>query len=118
MAEMFWLPERSIWLAIIMMWRRPDHTTSNTLRYGMAASRTSSAAAVAIGGAPTIKAASPSVRTRSGAKVSLASRAPSEGMVPNGLAITSPASRQASAQAMTQNSARVTPASLTGPGAP
>ena len=32
MAEMFWLPERSIWLAIIMMWRRPDHTTSNTLR--------------------------------------------------------------------------------------
>jgi hypothetical protein len=32
MAEMFWLPVRSIWLAIIMMWRRPDHTTSKTLR--------------------------------------------------------------------------------------
>jgi hypothetical protein len=31
-AEMFWLPVRSIWLAIIMMWRRPDHTTSNTVR--------------------------------------------------------------------------------------
>ena len=49
---MFWLPKRSIWLAIIMMWRRPDHTTSNTRRYGMAASRTSSAGRVAIGGAP------------------------------------------------------------------
>jgi hypothetical protein len=32
MAEMFWLPVRSIWLAIIIMLRRPDHTTSKTLR--------------------------------------------------------------------------------------
>ena len=34
-------------------------------------------------------------------------------MVPNGLTMTSPASRQTSAQAMTQDSARVTPGSLT-----
>ena len=34
MAEMFWLPVRSIWLAIIMMWRRPDHTTSKTRAVG------------------------------------------------------------------------------------
>ena len=77
----------------------------------MAASRTSSAGRVASGGAPTMSAASPSVSTRSGAKVSLASRAPSAGMVPNGLAMTSPSPRQASAQAMTQDSARVTPGS-------
>jgi len=32
MAEMFWLPKRSTWLAIIMMWRRPDQTTSKTRR--------------------------------------------------------------------------------------
>src|SRR6516165_4720261 len=75
----------------------------------MAASRTSSPGRAASGGAPTMSAASPSVRTRSGAKVSLASLAPSDGMVPKGLAMTSPAPRQASAQAMTQDSARVTP---------
>src|SRR3984957_8412135 len=93
------------------MLRRPDHTTSNTLRYGMAASRASAAGGVAMGGAPTMSAASPSVRTMSGEKVSLASRAPRAGMVPNGLTMTSPASRHTSAQAMTQDSARVTPMS-------
>ena len=79
MAEMFWLPVRSIWLAIIIMLRRPDHTTSKTVRYGMAASRTSSAGRAAMGGAPTMRAASPSVSTMSGEKVRLASRAPERG---------------------------------------
>ena len=32
MALMFWLPERSICEAIMIRLRRPDHTTSNTLR--------------------------------------------------------------------------------------
>src|ERR1700685_3729305 len=80
----------------------------------MAASRTSSAGRGAMGGGPTMSAASASVSTMSGEKVSLASRAPRAGMVPNGLTMTSPASRQTSAQAMTQDSARVTPVSLIG----
>jgi hypothetical protein len=29
MAAMFWLPYRSIWVAPIMMCRRPDQTQSN-----------------------------------------------------------------------------------------
>ena len=32
MALMFWLPSRSIWEAIMIRLRRPDHTTSKTLR--------------------------------------------------------------------------------------
>ncbi len=81
----------------------------------MAASRTSSPGRVAMGGAPTMRAASPSVSTRSGAKVSLASRAPSAGTLPKGLAMISPSPRQASAQATTQDSARVTPGSVPAP---
>ena len=60
---------------------------------------------------PSTRAASPSVRTRSGAKVSRASRAPMAGAVPKALAITSPSPRNTSAQATAQYSARVTPVS-------
>ena len=72
-------------------------------------SRTSVDGAAPSGGAPATRAASPSVRTRSGAKVSRASRAPSAGAVPKALAMTSPSPRNTSAQATAQYSARVTP---------
>ena len=38
MQAMFWLPYRSICDAPIITWRRPDHTTSNIVRYGFHAS--------------------------------------------------------------------------------
>ena len=108
MALRFWLPKRSTCDAIIMMWRRPDHTTSNTRRYGIHASSTSSARAEDSDGVLAMSAASPSVSTRSGAKVSRARRAPICGTVPKGLAITSPSPRQAWAHATAHTSARVT----------
>src|SRR5580692_1706467 len=61
-----------------------------------------------------MSAASPSVSTRSGAKVSRARRAPIWGTMPKGLAITSPSPRHAWAHATAQTSARVTSTSGTG----
>ena len=54
-----------------------------------------------------ISAASPSVRTRSGSNVRRARRAPKEGIVPKGLAITSPLPLNTSAHATAHTSARV-----------
>src|SRR5579863_5590423 len=108
MALRFWLPKRSTCDAIIMMWRRPDHTTSKTRRYGIHASSTSSSRDADTDGVLAMSAASPSVSTRSGAKVSRARRAPMPGTMPKGLAITSPSPRHAWAHATAQTSARET----------
>src|SRR5580704_4759069 len=108
MALRFWLPNLSTCDAIIMMWRRPDHTTSNTRRYGIHASSTSSSRRDDTDGVLAMRAASPSVSTRSGEKVSRANRAPIWGTVPKGLAMTSPSPRHAWAHATAQTSARVT----------
>ena len=48
-AAMFWLPNRSTWVAPIITWRRPDHTTSNIERYGFQPRRPSSSAVDADG---------------------------------------------------------------------
>ena len=82
---MFWLPNRSTWVAPIITWRRPLHTTSNMRRYGFQVSTTrASGAGVASSLAMSI--ASPSVIIRSGSKLARASRPPIIGMVPIGLA--------------------------------
>src|SRR5690606_2421516 len=62
------------------------------------------------GHTPRIRYASPSESSSSGEKVWRASRAPMAGMVPKALAKISPLSRNASAHATTQTSARVTAA--------
>ena len=86
MQAMFWLPYRSIWLAPIITWRGRPRRMSKTVRYGIQPSTT-------LGGRPPSgrvvgrrSMASPSVSSRSGSKVARASRAPSIGMVPIGLA--------------------------------
>ncbi len=95
--EMFWLPYRSSWLAPIITCRRPAATRSNTARYGNQPSTMS----------PSSSIASPSLSSRSGANVARASRAPSDGITPIGLARISPSPRQASAHAATHTSALV-----------
>ena len=62
MHAMFWLPNRSTWVAPIITWRRPDQTMSNMRPNGIHASTdfgTSAAAPAAIGAASC--SASPSV---------------------------------------------------------
>src|SRR6266540_7059274 len=100
-----------------MTCRLPDHTTSNILPNGSHASTTFGAS----GGAPAAIGvaswrASPSVYTRSGSNVSAASRAPSIGISPMGLARISPSPRHASAHATTQISARVGSFTSSAPG--
>jgi hypothetical protein len=71
-ADRFWLPNRSIWLAPITTWRRPQASVSNTRPNGI---QPSMAAGAPIAGVSAISRASPSVSTMSGAKLSRASRA-------------------------------------------
>jgi hypothetical protein len=99
---MFWLPNRSSCDAPIMMCRCPAASTVNTSRNGTQPSTTRLPSSP---GASIV--ASPSVSSRSGSNVSCASRAPSDGMTPIGLARIAPSPRQASAQATTQTSASV-----------
>ena len=103
-AEMFTLPNRSIWLGPIITCRLPAARMSNTARKGTQPSAGPS------GGSPTAQqpatnVASPSDSSRSGANVARASRAPMAGMVPNGLATISPSPRHASAHATAHTSA-------------
>ena len=110
MHAMFWLPNRSIWVAPIITWRLPAHTMSNVRPKGAHASTTlgTSAGAPTGIGSPSCS-ASPSVMTRSGSNVSTASRAPIVGIVPIGLARTAPSPRHASAHATAHTSASVAP---------
>lgn len=101
------MPNRSTWLAPIITCRLPPVTIARCWRYGSQPSISSDAPPIA--GTSPISIASPSVSSRSGEKVSFASRAPIAGTVPIGLARISPSPRQASAHATTQYSARVTP---------
>ena len=106
-AEMFWLPSRSIWVAPIITWRLPKGTTdSSTSRNGIQPSTTSWV--TPSGGAPCRIRDSPSVIISSGLEVSFASRAPRLGSRPIGLPMISPSSAKQSAMATAQYSARVT----------
>src|SRR6266849_1951862 len=78
---------------------------SKIARYGSQPSMTSGWAPIAQ--VPWPSSASPSVSSRPGSKVALASRAPIAGIRPIGLARISPSPRQASAQAIAHTSALV-----------
>ncbi|GAA3192448.1 hypothetical protein GCM10017688_58010 [Streptomyces ramulosus] len=106
MAEMLTLPWASIWVGIIIACRRPLQTRSKRVRKGAYPSTGPSGAAPS-GQIPWTRRASPSVSSRSGAKVARASRTPMVGAVPKALARISPLPRNASAQATAQISARV-----------
>src|SRR5581483_3051457 len=106
MQAMFWLPNRSIWVAPIITWRLPDQTMSKNLPNGIhdSARRGASGAALTVIGSARAR-ASPSEYTRSGSNVDAARRTAIMGMVPMGLATISPSPRHASAHATTQISA-------------
>ena len=112
MQAMFWLPNRSTWVAPIITWRRPFHSTENICGYGFHASSTAPAGSAPGGSGLAAKPPNPSVITRSGSKDSRASRPPIIGMMPMGLQSRSPSPRNASATAMQHTSARVIAPSL------
>ena len=109
MQAMFWFPNRSIWVAPIITWRRPDQTTSNICPNGHPAlddlavrRRRRAGSARRAGGRRR--------RCRRGRARRCARRGGrrGSGIVPIGLARISPSPRNASAQATTHTSARVT----------
>ena len=61
MQAMFWFPYRSIWVAPIITWRRPDQTTSNILPNGSQASTVFGPVSSPIGIGAARASASPSV---------------------------------------------------------
>jgi hypothetical protein len=106
MHAMFWLPNRSTWVAPIITWRLPFHSTEH-LRVRVPRLDDGARRVGPGGSGLAAKPPNPSVITRSGSKVSRASRPPIIGMMPMGLQSRSPSPRNASATATQQTSARV-----------